>query len=125
MKKFSVIIPVLNEEINLPQLLSSLTKQTEKDFEVVVSDGHSEDKTKAEALKFQDRIDLKFVESPIRNVPGQRNFGAKQATGEYLVFLDSDYKAEDKFLETVASDIEKSGPEIIVPISMPVTKYRF
>lgn len=41
MSKFSIVIPALNEEKYLPNLLTSLTKQTRTDYEVVVVDGSS------------------------------------------------------------------------------------
>ena len=125
MKKLSVVIPTLNEERNLPQLLASLSKQTQRDFEVVVSDGHSEDKTKTEALKFGDQIDLKFVESPKRKLTFQRNFGAKNAEGEYLVFLDADYQADENFLKIVSETVAKTKADVVIPISIPITKSVF
>lgn len=125
MKKFSVIIPTLNEETNLPHLLLSLSRQTQKDFEVIVSDGKSEDKTKDKALEFQSSINLKFVESPTRKLTFQRNFGAKHASGEYLVFLDADYKVDENFLEIFEEIIAKTNIDVIVPISMPITKSLF
>ena len=122
MAKFSFVIPSLNEEVNLPVLLSSLASQTVKDFEVVVSDGKSEDKTKEEALKFKDKLMLKFVESPKRKLTFQRNFGAKNAEGEYLIFLDSDYKTEEGFLKKISDTLKKTNADVIIPVSMPVTK---
>ena len=125
MKKFSVVIPTLNEEQNLPQLLLSLSKQTQKDFEVIVSDSHSEDKTKEKALEFQKTLDLKFVESPKRKLTFQRNFGVQSAGGEYLVFLDADYKVEENFLEIFLEIINKTNIDVIIPISIPITKSLF
>lgn len=125
MKKFSVIIPTLNEEINLPQLLLSFAKQTEKDFEVVVSDGKSEDKTREIALEFQKSLDLKFVESPKRKLTSQRNFGAKNAGGDYLIFLDADYKADENFLAVLLQTIKNSNVDVVVPTTIPKTKSVF
>ena len=125
MKKFSVIIPALNEEINLPQLLLSLTKQTEKDFEVVVSDGKSEDKTREKALEFKDQIDLKFVECPRRKVTSQRNFGVKNSSGQYLIFLDADYIADENCLEVLSEAIQTASANVIIPTTIPVTKSVF
>jgi glycosyltransferase involved in cell wall biosynthesis len=124
-KKFSVIIPTLNEEQNLPQLLLSLAKQSEKDFEVIVSDGKSEDKTKAKALEFQNSLALKFVESPKRKVTVQRNFGAKNAEGEYLIFLDADYVADQNFLTVLTQIIQKTNADVLVPTTVPLTKSIF
>ena len=125
MKKFSVIIPTLNEEQNLPQLLASLAKQTEKNFEIIVSDGKSEDKTREKALEFQKEIDLRFVESPKRKLTAQRNFGAKQAEGEYLIFLDADYLASEDFLKALTQSIENSNADVVLPTTVPVTKSIF
>jgi len=124
-KKFSIIIPTLNEEQHLPQLLLSLSKQTEKDFEVIVSDGQSEDKTKIEALGFQNSLDLKLIESPKIKLTFQRNFGVKNASGEYLIFLDADYKADENFLEITSETITKTKADVIIPISIPITKSIF
>lgn len=88
---FSVIIPTLNEEKYLPNLLDSLTKQTQKDFEAIVVDGKSKDKTCQKALEFKVKLpSLKVVEGAKRNVSHQRNFGAEKASGEWLVFADAD-----------------------------------
>lgn len=124
-KKFSVIIPTLNEEQNLPQLLLSFSKQTEKDFEVIVSDGKSEDNTREKALEFNNLLDLKFVESPKRKLTSQRNFGAKNASGEYLIFLDADYKADEKFLAVLAKTIKNTNVDVVIPTTIPVTKSIF
>jgi glycosyltransferase involved in cell wall biosynthesis len=124
-KKFSFIIPSLNEEQSLPQLLLSLEKQTYKDFEVVVSDGHSTDKTKENALQFQNSLALKFVESPKKKVTFQRNFGAKKADGEYLIFLDADYLVDENFLAILFQTINSSKADVVIPVSMPFTKSIF
>jgi glycosyltransferase involved in cell wall biosynthesis len=123
--KFSIIIPTLDEEKSLPQLLVSLSKQSQKDFEVIVSDGHSEDKTKERALAFQDSLDLKFIESPKKKVTFQRNYGAKSSKGEYLIFLDADYQADENFVAVLSQAVASSNADIVIPISMPLTKSIF
>ena len=50
---YSVIIPTLNEEKFLPKLLTSLAAQTRREFEVIVVDGASEDKTRTMAESFK------------------------------------------------------------------------
>jgi cellulose synthase/poly-beta-1,6-N-acetylglucosamine synthase-like glycosyltransferase len=52
MTKLSLVIPALNEEKFLPHLLTSLTKQTKRDFEVAVVDGSSKDRTVDTARSF-------------------------------------------------------------------------
>jgi len=45
--EISIIIPTLNEELYLPLLFKSIQKQSFKEYEVIVADGHSRDKTAA------------------------------------------------------------------------------
>lgn len=125
MKKFCVIIPTLNEEQNLPQLLLSLTKQTKKDFEVVVSDGKSEDKTKEKALEFQKTMDLKFVVCPKRKVTSQRNFGAQHTGSKYLVFLDADYRASEEFIAKLLYTINATNADVAIMATVPDTKSKY
>lgn len=88
---FSIIIPTLNEEKFLPVLLDSLTQQTYRDFEVIISDGNSVDKTVAAAKHFTKRLpSLQILRHKRAGLPWQRNRGAEIANGEYLLFIDAD-----------------------------------
>lgn len=99
---FSVIIPTLNEEKYLSTILKSLVSQTFRNFEMIVVDGRSDDKTVAVFSKFKSKIPAaKLLVSNKRNVGHQRNLGAKEATGEYLVFFDADVNIEPTFLEEI------------------------
>ena len=53
---FSVVIPTLNEERYLPKLLGNLAGQIDRDFEVIVIDGHSKDRTIERARGFKGGI---------------------------------------------------------------------
>lgn len=99
---FSVIIPALNEEKYLPILLDDLSKQTTREFEVIIIDGKSEDKTVERAKTFKDKLpSLVILSSDIRNVSVQRNLGAKNAKGKYLLFNDADNRLPEYFLEGI------------------------
>ena len=88
---FSIIIPTLNEELFLPTLLVSLTEQSFGDFEVIVIDGSSADKTVAIASSFEKKLPrLEIIVSKIAGLPLQRNLGAKAARGSYFIFVDAD-----------------------------------
>jgi glycosyltransferase involved in cell wall biosynthesis len=66
--KFSVWFPLsVRKYVGL--LLSTLCKQNFKDFEVIVVDAKSLDKTQEVVEKFKDRLDLKFVTSPQKEFP--------------------------------------------------------
>ncbi|PWH12139.1 MAG: hypothetical protein DDG60_14675 [Anaerolineae bacterium] len=99
--EFSVIIPTLNEEILLPNLLSDLQAQTLRDFEVIVADAGSQDQTVAIAT----RMGAKVVPGGMPAVG--RNRGAQAASGNFLVFLDADTRIAPNFLEQVYNELEE------------------
>lgn len=99
---FSIIIPTLNEEKYLPNLLRDLSLQTFRNFEVIVVDGQSEDKTVALAKSISTTLSsLTILNSPQRNVCAQRNLGAKNARADILLFMDADIRIENYFLSGV------------------------
>jgi glycosyltransferase involved in cell wall biosynthesis len=90
----SVIIPTLNEALALPILLDSLAAQTVQPREVLVVDASSQDATVAVAERAGARV------IPGGGRPGfSRNLGAKQAVGEWLLFLDADVRLPKDALE--------------------------
>jgi glycosyltransferase involved in cell wall biosynthesis len=95
----SIVIPALNEEKFLPLLLDDLSKQVFKDFEVIVVDGRSEDKTVNRAQKFTKKLPkLTILSSPRRNVSHQRNLGGRAAKAKVIVFVDADCRIDPGFL---------------------------
>jgi glycosyltransferase involved in cell wall biosynthesis len=92
----SFIIPTLNEEKLLPQLLSQifvLDSEASK-FEVIISDGGSTDETLQAAIQFPVRI--ASPESDERQTIAMgRNIGAKLAKGDIVVFINADVRFDD------------------------------
>lgn len=91
----SIIIPTLNEEKYLPRLLESIKRQNFSDYEIIVSDGGSDDSTEAVAKSFNTAF---IVDSSVRHPSVQRNNGAKVSQGETLLFLDADTVLPERFL---------------------------
>ena len=102
----SVIIPTLNEENYISNLLNCLKNQNYKNFEVIIVDANSNDKTKETALKFRKFLKLKIVNTEKRNVSYQRNLGVKNSSNEKILFLDADTKISSDFLEKSLKEIE-------------------
>ncbi|MCL4374642.1 glycosyltransferase [Patescibacteria group bacterium] len=105
---FSVVIPSLNEEDNLPILLQSIVHQTDRDFEATVCDSGSTDATKSKAEAFAGKIPrFRFVEHRCKNVGAARNYGAQLARGEFLVFFDADVEVSPDFLAGIRRHINQ------------------
>lgn len=122
MKLLSIVIPVLNEEKYLPILLNTLVDQTDKNFEVIVVDGKSDDKTVEAANSYKDRLNLRVVVSEKRNLAHQRNLGGNEPKGDYVVFVDSDFILKNDFVGSCFDETEKTNADLIIPFSYPITK---
>lgn len=86
----SVVIPTYNSEKTIVRALSSVEQQTFDDFEVVLIDDASEDRTVEVARNF-DGLRIRVISNTENlGVAAARNLGIEQATGEYIAFLDSD-----------------------------------
>lgn len=96
--QFSIIIPALNEAKYLPKLLQDLTDQSFQDFEVIIVDGGSRDKTIELAKAFDTKLKLSIYKSSRAHVCTQRNLGAQYATSKTLVFMDADNRLDSFFL---------------------------
>ena len=102
----SIIVPTLNEEHYIGNLLKNYLNQTFKDFEIIIVDGNSADKTRkvVESYSKKDKR-IRLITSNIRNVAYQRNLGAKKAKFERLLFNDADVSMENDFLEKAIKEL--------------------
>lgn len=111
---FSIIIPALNEEKYLPKLLGDLSSQSYRDFEVIVVDGGSRDKTVSLTNTFADVLPrLTVLKSTRAHVCTQRNLGAKTASADVLIFSDADNRLPPFFLQGIKYQWEKEGVECL------------
>lgn len=90
-KRFSVIIPALDEEKLIERLLKQFNHEikSEFDLEVIVSDGGSKDLTLKISDQYSDKIIFK-KEDTQQNISQGRNEGAKNSQGDVLIFLNAD-----------------------------------
>lgn len=100
----SIVIPTLNEEKYLPLLLDSIKDQDFTDYEIIVSDGGSNDKTLEIAKKYGCQT---VIDNEHHHPSWQRNNGASLASGEILLFLDADIILQPNFLSDTVSEFKK------------------
>jgi glycosyltransferase involved in cell wall biosynthesis len=96
---FSIIIPSYNRAHIITRAIQGVLDQTFQDYEIVIVDDGSKDHTKEILQEYSDNFKIKYVYQNNAGVCAARNTGAKQATGEFLVFLDSDDTVEKSWLE--------------------------
>ncbi len=91
MLKLSIIIPAYNVESFLPQCLDSIFPQKDADVEVLCIDDGSTDGTSRLLQDYAtEHHNLRVLTQPNRGMSTARNWGLKEATGEYVMFVDSD-----------------------------------
>ncbi len=121
MKKpyLSIIIPAYNSAKTIEEVLFSIFTSSFKEFEVIVIDDLSEDKTLNLVKKFKKEgkhKNLRFIRVKTKKgAGGARNLGARHARGEVLVFLDSDTLIPDpKSLQYIAKRFRKQDIKAVV-----------
>ena len=101
--KFSIIIPVRNEEEYISQCLNSLLNQTYKNFEIIIVDDGSTDNTvniiKSYIKRYGKSDKINLILGSKCGPSCARNIGVKHARGEVIVFIDGDNYVNQKFLE--------------------------
>ncbi len=131
--KVSVIIPVYNVEKYLNRCIDSVLKQTMQDFEIILINDGSTDKS-GEICDDYARIDERITVIHKRNarVAAARNDGIKVAQGKYVIFIDSDdwiepqmlqemvYKAEELKLDLIMCDYKKRSKHYEEERSQPI-----
>lgn len=99
MPYFSVIIPSYNRAHIIKRAIQGVLEQTFQDFEIVIVDDGSVDNTEKIIQEYSNDKRIKYVFQNNSGVCAARNFGAKLAKGEFLVFLDSDDEVEKSWLQ--------------------------
>jgi hypothetical protein len=115
MKKVSVIIPVYGVEKYIAATVQSVLDQTYKNFEILIIDDASPDKTIEICQKFTDTR-IKIIHQANRGLAGARNTGIRHAQGEYLAFLDGDDLWLPQKLERQIAHLD-SSPSVGVSFS--------
>ena len=101
-KRFSVIIPGYNVQEYIARAIESVLKQDFKDYELIVIDDCSTDRTSEIAKKYEGIKLIRNAENKASG--GARNVGLDMAQGEYIIFLDAD---DYLYAEDVLTKVDK------------------
>ena len=99
----SVIVPIYNVDQYLEQCLSSLAMQSLKDIEVLLIDDGSTDDSASKINKFINDKNVLYIKQKNSGVSVARNRGLREATGDYVFFVDSD----DFYFQNTLKEFEK------------------
>lgn len=92
----SVIVPIYNAEKCIKKCIESILNQTKKELEIILINDGSTDNTEKVIKSYKDSR-IKYYKNKNQGIGKTRNFGIEKASGEYIMFLDSDdYMSENE-----------------------------
>jgi glycosyltransferase involved in cell wall biosynthesis len=128
MRKYSVIIPVYNRPDEIKELLESLTRQSYRNFEVLVIEDGSTKTCEHITQQFANNLDIRYYFKENSGQGFSRNYGFKLAKGDYFVIFDSDCLIPEHYFATVDAFLNKhyldayGGPDRAHPDFSPIQK---
>lgn len=108
MATISIIIAIFNRKDELFELLNSLSHQTDKNFEVIIVDDGSKIALLPTVQLFEEQLDIQFFRKDNSGPGLSRNYGAKRAKNEWLVFVDSDVIVEKDYIENIKKNLTQN-----------------
>ncbi len=104
---FSIIIPLYNRPQEIDELLESLTKQTIKNFDVIIVEDGSNIKSDEIIKKYKEKLNLKYYFKENSGPGTTRNYGAEKSEKDYFIFFDSDCIIPENYMQIVTERLEK------------------
>ena len=113
--KVSVIMPVYNVDRYVGRAIESLQNQTMRDFELLIVDDGSTDRSGDIADRFAERdIRIDVFHTPNSGAPAARNYALDRAQGTYVQFFDADDWAEPTMLADLVAIAERDNAELVI-----------
>lgn len=102
----SIVVAIFNRKDELFELLNSLSFQSDKDFEVIIVDDGSRIALLPTVELFEDRLDIQFFRKENSGPGLTRNYGARRAKNNWLIFVDSDVIVEADYIQNIKKNIQ-------------------
>ncbi len=112
--KISVIVPFYNLEGCVDRCVSSLLDQTYDDYELLLIDDGSTDDTLAYLKKYEANPRVRIFAKQNGGLSQTRNYGAQQANGDYLTFVDGDDIVSPFYLESLMNAMIETGSDLVI-----------
>lgn len=116
MVKVSIIIPVYNAEEYIETCLESINMQTFRNFEVILVDDGSKDKSKNICESFCQMYpkQFKYYWQENSGVSAARNLGIDKAMGEWIMFIDADDTISDLAIDQLLKSIDEEHDDLVI-----------
>ena len=125
---FSIIVPLYNRPVEIKEMLTSLLDQDYKDFEVIIVEDGSKNKSEHIVDKFKGKLDIQYFFKENEGQGFARNYGFERAKGDYFIVFDSDIIVPVDYLNKVLEGIKKDhwdafgGPDAAHESFTPIQK---
>ena len=114
MKQVSIIVPIYNKEKYLKKCIDSVLSQTYPNIEVIVINDGSTDNSENIMKTYNNNI-IRYYSRKNYGIGATRNFGLKKATGDYIIFLDSDdCLNDDNAIKYLVNQMENDNLDILI-----------
>lgn len=115
MKKVSIILPVYNREKTIKKTIESVLRQTYKNFELIIVDDGSKDNSCSICKMYQDSDDrIILIQKENGGPSNARNVAIEKATGDVLMFIDSDDEYKENTVEIMVNEYVKNNSKMVV-----------
>lgn len=114
MTKISIIVPVYNTEKYLDKCIHSILNQTYSDFEVILIDDGSTDKSLEICKKYESDNRVIIIHKENEGQAIARNIGIRQSIGEFITFIDSDDYVDLQMLEELYRKAKEKDADIVI-----------
>lgn len=115
MPKVSIVVPIYNSEKELPRCIDSILRQTYLDFELILINDGSKDGS-LNILKQYQQKDKRIIVIDNKNngVSETRNIGIRNASGDYIAFVDSDDYIDSDMVASLVEKIEEQNADLVI-----------
>lgn len=110
----SIIVPTLNEESNLKELFERINSALNWDYEIIIVDSNSKDKTRDVAKQLSKKYPVKAFNTGKLDLSNSVVFGISKAKGELIAVMDADLQHPPEMLPKMLQALEKKSADIVI-----------
>ena len=110
----TIAIITRQRPVKLERCLSSIIKQSSKNFEVLVVDNDDLGSAKAVVRKFNKKLNIKYFIQKIQSVPKSRNLALKKSKTNLIAFVDDDCVLDKDWVKEAKKSVQKNRADFII-----------